>query len=475
MNTTSTGGPPCGAGGATSAPAPGFPTAQPAVPAPAAARAPPKASARRRLVPLIHPLIPTVPPTRFAHNATAIRPVTAPAGPPAERPNVLFFLPDQHRPDWVPWETPGLPALQLRMPHLAQIAARACASPAPSAPRPSAPPRGPVWPPAGSTTAAALPATTPTTCGGANPGPPGTAGRPARRAAGDAVRHGGTTVGHAAPRAQRPMRSRLEARPTSTPSSAWACALRWGGGAAPLGLAGARDADSRRRWRRRPTLSTRGGGAVAGARILAPERRRPKPLQHQPGRAGEQPERRRGLGVGRAYPVARRSRPEPGVSCAWWLGRHVVGGTAPVGVDRALCAAAVARRAMHREFYGGRGRGFDSLRGDHLPDSGGRPPGPGGRPPEPQGEQSSADPPLVSGLTPGCAGPCEWVSRFALMRDTVQDARWGRRLGGASGAVRRLLSGGRRLADPGQTAGVRAALPPPPPPGARRRSPARPG
>jgi arylsulfatase len=50
--------------------------------------------------------------------------VTAPAGPEIERPNFLFFLPDQHRPDWVPWEAPGAPPLPLRMPHLAGIAGR---------------------------------------------------------------------------------------------------------------------------------------------------------------------------------------------------------------------------------------------------------------------------------------------------------------------------------------------------------------
>ena len=49
------------------------------------------------------------------------------------RPNFLFFLPDQHRPDWVPWQTAGTAGTQsapearelpLRMPHLATIAAR---------------------------------------------------------------------------------------------------------------------------------------------------------------------------------------------------------------------------------------------------------------------------------------------------------------------------------------------------------------
>jgi arylsulfatase len=35
------------------------------------------------------------------------------------RPNILLFLPDQHRPDWVPWNTD----LPLRMPNLARIAA----------------------------------------------------------------------------------------------------------------------------------------------------------------------------------------------------------------------------------------------------------------------------------------------------------------------------------------------------------------
>src|SRR5262245_2842402 len=59
-----------------------------------------------------------------AYNGTAILPVTAPTGPEIQRPNFLFFLPDQHRPDWVPWETPGAPALPLRMPHLAGIAGR---------------------------------------------------------------------------------------------------------------------------------------------------------------------------------------------------------------------------------------------------------------------------------------------------------------------------------------------------------------
>ena len=41
-----------------------------------------------------------------------------------ERPNVLFFLPDQHRPDWVPWPVPGWPEVPVRMPNLAGIAAR---------------------------------------------------------------------------------------------------------------------------------------------------------------------------------------------------------------------------------------------------------------------------------------------------------------------------------------------------------------
>jgi arylsulfatase len=36
------------------------------------------------------------------------------------RPNFLFFFPDQHRPDWVPWNE----ALPLRMPNLARIAAQ---------------------------------------------------------------------------------------------------------------------------------------------------------------------------------------------------------------------------------------------------------------------------------------------------------------------------------------------------------------
>src|SRR5919108_1032811 len=41
-----------------------------------------------------------------------------------ERPNVLFFLPDQHRPDWVPWPVPGWPEVPVRMPNLAGIATR---------------------------------------------------------------------------------------------------------------------------------------------------------------------------------------------------------------------------------------------------------------------------------------------------------------------------------------------------------------
>ncbi len=48
----------------------------------------------------------------------------------SDRPNFLFFLPDQHRPDWVPWHAAGADGasgaqeLPLRMPHLAEIAAR---------------------------------------------------------------------------------------------------------------------------------------------------------------------------------------------------------------------------------------------------------------------------------------------------------------------------------------------------------------